>query len=154
MKRPTLLCVDNDPRMCGFYEKALGSHGYNVVTAPSAPQALKVFQSTENHIDAVISDYQMPGMSGAQLAAELKQQEPALPVLMVSGCQPVVEEAGHFVDAAMLKGAPIDAIVEKVDRLLAASRRLRRDRHGARLIPLMASLALALVFLPKIVHNL
>jgi DNA-binding NtrC family response regulator len=136
--------------MRGLYARVLGSHGYDVLTAGGASQALQVFHSKDKQIDAVISDYEIPGMSGAELAAELKHEKPGLPVIMVSGCQPVVEEARHFVDAAVLKGTPFQAILDHVDRLLASH---GISRHGTRrpsFVPLLAGLALAALLMQKI----
>lgn len=150
MPRPKLLCVDDDPHMRGLYAKVLGSHGYDVLTAGGASQALQVFHSKDTHIDAVISDYEIAGMSGAELAAELKHAKPELPVIMVSGCQPVVEEAQHFVDAAVLKGTSFQTILDHVDHLLASH---GMSRHGTRrpsMVPLLAGLALFALLMQKI----
>lgn len=149
MNRPKLLCVDDDPQICGMYEKVLGSHGYDVVTAGGAPQALKVFHAKHEQIDAVISDYEMPGMTGAQLAAELKQQKPELPVIMVSRCQPVVEEASHFVDAAVLKGTPIHTMLNQLHVLLGSRRLPRSGSRRSGFVPVMAGVALAALVIPR-----
>jgi DNA-binding NtrC family response regulator len=111
--------VDDDPGIREFYETLFGTHGYEVVLAGSGRQALKIFKTRGYHVDAVITDYDMPEMSGPELAAELKHSNPALPVIMVSGSRPVVEEAPHFVDAALAKGAPIHQILDEIQRLLA-----------------------------------
>lgn len=121
MKRPRLLCVDDDPGIREFYETLFGTHGYEVVLAGSGRQALKIFHSHQIPIDAVITDYDMPEMSGPELAAELKRSRPGLPVIMVSGSQPVVEEAPHFVDAALAKGASVRQILDEIEALLAAA---------------------------------
>jgi len=129
MKRPRLLCVDDDPGIREFYEALFSTHGFEVVLAGSGRQALKIFQTRGYHVDAVITDYDMPEMSGPELAAEIKHSNPALPVIMVSGSKPVVEEAPHFVDAALAKGAPIQQVLEEVQRQLAiapASKALSR----------------------------
>ena len=76
MNRPTLLCVDDDPGIRQLYEAMLGTYGYEVLVAEGGHQALNLFRSKAKEIDAVISDYEMPGMNGAQLAAELKRYDP------------------------------------------------------------------------------
>lgn len=121
MKRPRLLCVDDDPGIREFYETLFATHGYEVVLAGSGRQALAIFHTRGSHIDAVITDYDMPEMSGPELAVELKHSNPALPVIMVSGSRPVVEEAPHFVDAALAKGAPIQQVLDEIQRLLAGT---------------------------------
>ena len=72
MNRPTLLCVDDDPGIRELYETMLGTYGYEVLVAEGGLQALNLFRSKKKEIDAVISDYEMPGMNGAQLAAKAR----------------------------------------------------------------------------------
>jgi CheY-like chemotaxis protein len=117
MKHLTLLCVDDDPRIRGFYEALLGSHGYEVIVASSGRQALKVFHSNQE-IDAVILDYEMPGMNGVELAAKLKLSNPTIPVIMISGYDLPHDEKTPFVDAALAKGAPLEKILDCVESLL------------------------------------
>jgi DNA-binding NtrC family response regulator len=121
MKQRTLLCVDDDPGTRGFYETLFGRYGYGVIVASSGRQALELFHAKATDIDAVISDYQMPGMNGAELAAELKRCKPTLPVIMITGRQPVPEEAPYCVDAALAKGEPVDSILDQVGILLGMS---------------------------------
>jgi DNA-binding NtrC family response regulator len=122
MNRTTLLCVDDDPRIRELYEAMLGSHGYEVLVAEGGYQALNLFLSRTKEIDAVISDYEMPGMNGAQLAAELKRYDPEIPVIVISGSLPVLEEVPYFVDAAVPKGASVEKIVDHIETLLEARR--------------------------------
>ena len=119
MKATTLLCVDDDPQFRNFYSLMFGSYGYEVITSGNGRQALKLFHCREHDIAAVISDYEMPGMNGAELPAELKRCNPLLPIIIVSGSQPVLEEALHFVDASVEKGSPIGTFLDKVESLLS-----------------------------------
>ena len=139
MRRPKLLCVDDDPGIREFYAALFGSNNYEVISAAEGLQALKILNSQRDGIDAVISDYDMPGMTGPELAQKVKLLHPDLPVLIVSGSQPVLEEAPHFVDAAMPKGAPIQEILRRVRVLIS-----ERDAGKiplVRFIPLGSALA-------------
>jgi CheY-like chemotaxis protein len=120
MKHLTLLCVDDDPRIRELYEALLGSHGYEVLVASSGRQALKLFHSNQE-IDAVISDYEMPGMNGVELAAELKLFDPTIPVIMVSGYDLPTDTMTPFVDAAVAKGAPVERLLDCIESLLGIS---------------------------------
>jgi CheY-like chemotaxis protein len=140
MKCPKLLCVDDDPGIREFYATLLGTHGYEVVLAGSGRQALNLFHRRGESIDAVITDYEMPEMSGPELAAELKRFNPSLPVIMVSGSRPVVEEAPLFVDAALAKGAPIQQILDEIRGLLAVA---APNASWSRYVPLGEALAAA-----------
>jgi CheY-like chemotaxis protein len=116
MTRSKLLCVDDDAAVRELYRILLGSFGYEVVVAENGAEALQLFRLRE--FDAVILDYEMPGMNGGELAAEIKRRSSLVPIIMVSGCQPVVEEAPRFVDAAVAKGARMDRLLEKLEMLL------------------------------------
>ena len=80
----TLLLVDDEELVRGFTAEGLRSLGYDVVEAASAAKAL-------DHVvgglkpDLVVTDHMMPGMTGAQLAAKLREITPSLPVLMITG---------------------------------------------------------------------
>ncbi len=120
MKSPTVLCVDDDAGIRELYGALLGQNGYEVIAASNGRHALHVFQDKKGQIDAVILDYEMPGMNGLELAAWLKQRHPSLPVIMISGSHPELEEMAPFVDAAMGKGVPLRHILDRLELLLAS----------------------------------
>jgi len=120
MKALTVMCVDDDAGIRELYGALLGQNGYEVIAATNGRHALHVFESKEKEIDAVILDYEMPGMNGLELATWLKQRHPTLPVIMVSGSHPELEEMSPFVDAAMAKGAPLRHILDRLEVLLAS----------------------------------
>jgi CheY-like chemotaxis protein len=115
---PVLLCVDDAEEILGFYRNLLGNYGYAVVATENGRQALDLFTSTKPQVDAVILDYQMPGMTGLELAIRLKRIAPSLPIVMVAGNPPTIEEMYPFVDAAIPKGASIREIVNQLEILL------------------------------------
>ncbi len=63
----------------------LRNSGYSVMVAANGAEALKTFAAAQEQVRLVITDVVMPGMDGATLAQELKQRNPALPVLFMSG---------------------------------------------------------------------
>jgi CheY-like chemotaxis protein len=115
MKALTVMCVDDDAGIRKLYGALLGQNGYQVVAANSGRHALHVFESKEKEIDAV-----MPGMNGLELATWLKQRHPKLPVIMISGSHPELQQMAPFVDAAMGKGVPLRHILDRLQGLLAA----------------------------------
>ena len=116
MNRPKLLCVDDDPSLRELYRVMFGSYGYQVTVAESGDRALELFHS--HNFDGVVVDHEMPGLKGSEVAAILKHKSPDIPVIMVSGCQSVVEDAPRFVDAAIAKGSPIGLLLDKMGTLL------------------------------------
>jgi CheY-like chemotaxis protein len=120
MKTPTVMCVDDDAGIRELYGALLGRNGYEVIAATNGRHALHVFESKEGKIDAVILDYEMPEMNGLELATWLKLRHPALPVIMISGSHPELEQMTPFVDAAMGKGVPLRHILDRLQFLLAS----------------------------------
>src|ERR1700722_6031311 len=119
MKARTVMCVDDDAGIRELYGVLLGQNGHEVIAASNGRHALHVFESKGGEIDAVILDYEMPGMNGLELATWLKQRHPKLPVIMISGSHPELQQMAPFVDAAMGKGVPLRHILDRLQGLLA-----------------------------------
>jgi PAS domain S-box-containing protein len=82
--RGIALLVDDEELVRMSTAGMLDDLGYDVVEASSAEDALSLLR-TGLEPSLVVTDHLMPGMSGAQLARELKTERPGLPVLIVSG---------------------------------------------------------------------
>jgi PAS domain S-box-containing protein len=83
-RRATLLLVDDEPLVAATTAELLQELDYEVIPAGSATEALGLVRGGIRP-DLVVTDYMMPGMTGAQLAAELRRNYPGLPVLVVTG---------------------------------------------------------------------
>jgi len=97
-----ILCVDDEKNPLVLRKLVLERAGYEVITAGSGKEALEILSSRA--VDLVLSDHLMPGMSGAELAKEIKNQNPQMPVVLISGVNDIPAEA----DVA-------DAFVSKVE---------------------------------------
>lgn len=151
MAQRRLLCVDNDSSFRQFYTNFLGSHGFDVTVAANGSQALKLFLTRK--IDAVLTDHEMPGMSGAELSARLKRLRPEIPVVLVSGSKSAVETPPATVDLAFAKGTPVSKLVDQVEVLLAKRLNHPVPLDPSRLIPLgsvLASIAVGAYFVPRL----
>ena len=152
MVRPKLLCVDDDPAFRELYRTMLGGYGYDVVLAADGADALRAFHSCPT--DAVVIDHEMPVMNGSEVAAAIKGINPNIPIVMVSGCEAVVEGIPRFVDAAIAKGSEVGLLLDKLELLVgprAAS--LSSGNQISRLVPLgsaLATVALAAYVLPRL----
>lgn len=78
-----VMVVDDDPVVAKSFDRVLSAKGYAVITASSGQEALNKLE-TEDY-DAVFTDIKMPGMSGLEMAAQVKQRRPWLPVVIVTG---------------------------------------------------------------------
>lgn len=80
-----VLMVDDEPVQTALMRQMLGRLGYQVTSCNSSSEALALFRADEQQFDAVITDQNMPGMTGEQLSAALLQIRPSLPILVCSG---------------------------------------------------------------------
>jgi PAS domain S-box-containing protein len=80
-----ILVVEDEDGVRDIVCRILTKAGYEVHAAGDPQEALKLCLDGRLHVDALLSDVIMPGMSGTQLAAELRQSRPDLPVLFMSG---------------------------------------------------------------------
>jgi CheY-like chemotaxis protein len=86
-----VLVVDDDPVVGKSFDRVLSNRGYAVVTASDGAEALRKIAADE--YDAVFTDIRMPGMDGIAVAEQIKQQQPWLPVVIVSGYATTENEA-------------------------------------------------------------
>jgi CheY-like chemotaxis protein len=87
-----ILCVDDEPNSLVLRKLVLQKAGYDVVTANSAILALDVLASRQ--VDLVLSDQLMPGLTGTELARQIKNRWPSLPVILISGVNEIPADAG------------------------------------------------------------
>jgi diguanylate cyclase (GGDEF)-like protein/PAS domain S-box-containing protein len=82
---PTLLIVEDDEKVREVFSMRLKVAGYNIMMAEDGKQALGMID--ENHLDLVLLDIEMPGMTGLDVLKIVRQQysAAALPIIMVSG---------------------------------------------------------------------
>jgi DNA-binding NtrC family response regulator len=78
-----LLIVDDEKNILDGLEELFTDEGYDVVKATDGNAAYKRFKRGD--IDLVITDLQMPGMSGAELLRRIKSETPGVPVIMLTG---------------------------------------------------------------------
>jgi len=112
----TVLCVDDTPYVLQMLEMFLTAVGYRVLSASNGRDALQVASSFT--LSAAVLDYEMPDLSGLEVARVLKHDHPNLPILMYSA-HPQKEEvkAAGVVDAYVQKEQP-QALVMELTRLL------------------------------------
>jgi two-component system cell cycle sensor histidine kinase/response regulator CckA len=80
-----VLLVEDEPPLLRLAERALRRAGFEVLGAATAEEALELLARGAPAPRALVSDVVMPGMDGLELAARLREADPALPVLLVSG---------------------------------------------------------------------
>jgi signal transduction histidine kinase len=82
--RYRVLVVDDEPLVALLTASMLEDLGHHSQVVPSGSSALSVLRADED-IDAVITDYAMPDMTGAELAAQIRRLRPDLPIILATG---------------------------------------------------------------------
>ena len=105
--RPTILVVDSEPAVLNLVKLILEAAGYAVLAACNGRQAL-AFCKNRNQIDLLLTDIDMPDISGLELACQLSQIVPRLPVIFLTrgrADNPGIEflrSAGPFSDCEVI----------------------------------------------------
>jgi PAS domain S-box-containing protein len=81
----TILLVEDEASVRALLRRTLGEVGYQVIEAEDGEQALRLVEGSEAHIDLLLTDVVMPGMSGVNLCETLRVAHPHLKVLLTSG---------------------------------------------------------------------
>ena len=102
-----ILCIDDDEAILSYEKALLERSGYAVLTASSPQRGLRLAATCK--CDAVLLDYEMPGMNGDEVALAIKRLRPELLVILLSGS-----------DVPTHALASVDAFVPKLE----ASRQL------------------------------
>jgi CheY-like chemotaxis protein len=118
-KRELILCVDDEENQLAVRKLVLESKGYAVLTAASGQQALGLL--AQHQVDLVLSDHLMPGLTGAELARQIKAQKPELPVILISAVNEIPADAA-YADLFMSKlDGPI-VMCENIASMLARAK--------------------------------
>jgi len=126
-KKHKILVVDDDNDILLLLKKWLEGDGFDVATAESAEQALENFEKAKPNL--VVTDLFMSGMSGLDLLSRIHDDDPLLPVIMLSGQAriPDAVKATHLGSSAFLtKPVQHAEVLEHVQRAL----RINYDRSG------------------------
>ena len=86
--RPRILLVDDENAVRDSLYTVLESDGYEVLAASSGADGLTIFHQSTRTIELLVTDYNMPRMSGLELARECSRLCGELAVLYVSGSHP------------------------------------------------------------------
>ncbi len=81
----TVLLVEDDPMVRELARKLLSGHGYTLLEAADADEALLLNRRFSGDIHLLLSDVVMPGMNGRELYERLKVARPTLKALFMSG---------------------------------------------------------------------
>jgi len=112
-----VLVVDDESAIRAYVARALSLAGFEVAVAADGREALRLVVEDRVRPAVVVTDIEMPGMTGIELAARLLALRPKLRIVMMTGDPTRAEAArGHpsIVDEVLLKPMETQALLEAV----------------------------------------
>jgi CheY-like chemotaxis protein len=103
-----VLVIDDDADIRRLLADILTTAGHQVTDVCSGAEAAAIFK--KDNFDLVLTDLEMPEMSGWEIARSLKKQDPNLMIALITGW-------GETIDSAQLQESGIDTIVNKPFRM-------------------------------------
>lgn len=83
MNAPTILIVDDDPKICFAFQKTFQSQKYETITAAGGEEAIKILG--ESNPSLIFMDIMMPDGDGLEILKKIKNSKPDIPVVMITG---------------------------------------------------------------------
>lgn len=126
-----VLVVDDEPLVSESIRRLLALDRHEAVVAPNAEEALAIF--TSQKFDLVITDYDLPGMKGDELASAIKSLTPNQPVALITAFGEALHAAGARlagVDLVLGKPFALAELRQAVARLIAGKTAPGPDSAG------------------------
>lgn len=124
-----VLVVEDEVALREAYRRILAKAGFSVATAGTGDEAMAVIG--QGLIDCVVSDIDLPGMSGNDLLKAVRKMDSGIPVILVTG-YPTIESASEAVEYGALRYLvkPVDAsaLVSAVENAVRHTKTSRRRR--------------------------
>ena len=122
---PRILYLDDDESLVFLVERLLKRRGYRVTAHTQQEAALQALRADPAAFDLVLTDYNMPGMSGLDVAREVQAIRPELPVAVTSGF--IDEElrgqaGGAGVRELIFKADEVEVFCDAIQQLVQAVR--------------------------------
>lgn len=118
-----ILYLDDEEAMVVLVQRMLNRLGYRTSGYVSAQEALRAVRASPEAFDIVVSDLNMPGLSGLDVAGELRRIRPDLPVVITSGYiteEVRIEALQRGVRRVVYKPNTVDELCQVIHQLLTA----------------------------------
>jgi EAL domain-containing protein (putative c-di-GMP-specific phosphodiesterase class I) len=130
----SVLLVDDDEALGRSLQRVLKSAGFEVTIADDGTTAVRTIRSRA--FDVIVTDIQMPGMSGVELLSIVREYDLDVPVILMTGA-PTVETAMEAVSLGALqylaKPTPNATLIKAVERASQLHRMAQMKRDALRL---------------------
>lgn len=132
MPEGNILVVDDEGRQRQIYRDILLDEGYAAETAASGESALRLLE--QKRFDLVITDLNLPGMTGIQLLSAIQQADPTVTVVLITGYPSIrtaIEATKKGVYTYLEKPVDRDRLLEVVGEVFARMAMLRKSILGS-----------------------
>ncbi|MDA3812643.1 MAG: response regulator [Candidatus Cloacimonetes bacterium] len=117
----TILLVDDEESIRDFLSEIIEEQGYKVIKASNGKKGLRKFKEINDKIHLLISDITMPEMSGPELANELRELQPDIKAIFISGNADenfIQEQSSNSNVSFLQKPFTFDSIISKIREIL------------------------------------
>ena len=111
--------VDDNPKSRRLLTSVIKSCGFDVLSIGDPIEALSRVRRT--FFDLALLDYQMPQLTGSELAQKIKGAKPDTPIVLISGFSALPPFELNFVDAHLGRGATLDELLDTIRSLIHSS---------------------------------
>jgi CheY-like chemotaxis protein len=112
----TIFYVDDNPKSRRLLTSVIRSCGFDVLSIGDPIEA--VSRIRKSSFDLALLDYQMPHLTGSELAQKIKSVKPDTPIVLISGFSALPPFELNFVDAHLGRGATLDELLDTIRGLI------------------------------------
>jgi len=116
-----VLVIDDNEELCKVLELFLKKRGFDVLKAHSAQEAMKILEQTREKIDVILLDYILPDMSGEEVLNFVRQFNPNVGIIMMTGVKDLntaVNLMKNGADDYITKPFRLGLLEEKINEVL------------------------------------
>jgi CheY-like chemotaxis protein len=114
-----ILLVDDETAVRGLIKCYLENQGYIVAQANNGAEALSLF--ARSRFDLVVTDYDLPFMTGKELVTRIKAVNPNQSIVLMRGKCPEAAATGKAVDAVLCKPFELNEVGQTIQSILAGA---------------------------------
>ncbi len=97
---PSILIIDDEQLLANMFGVILEKNGFHVTYAYSGHEGVEIFRKNSQNLDLVLLDFLMPDLSGERVFERLREIDPTIKVLIMSGL-----DGSEKIDAIIKAGA-------------------------------------------------
>ena len=125
--KSTILVVEDEAELLDLIARLLRRSGYEILEARTSPEAMSVFEGGRSPVDLILSDFNLPGGNGLQLAKRLRGTYAGVPVVFMSGNREAYDRIVEQGYVCLRKPFSFADMEQTLGQILSERRPLRAD---------------------------